>query len=61
MIKVGILTKDDSQLLNIPSGSRIVIAEGKITDSNGHFVEFENAYYRSDLYSFKNNLSRESH
>jgi GntR family transcriptional regulator len=61
IIKAGISTKEDSNLLTIPLGSSLLIAERKITDINGHFVEFENAYYRSDMYSFKINLSRQSH
>jgi GntR family transcriptional regulator len=61
VIKAGISTKDDSHLLKLPLNSGILIAERKITDINGQFVEFEKAYYRSDMYSFKINLSRQSH
>ncbi|MFC4663810.1 GntR family transcriptional regulator [Oceanobacillus aidingensis] len=59
-IRAGISTRDDSELLNIPEGTSIIIAERKITDVHGAFVEFERAYYRADMYSFKITLSRNS-
>ncbi|WP_244444965.1 GntR family transcriptional regulator [Oceanobacillus jeddahense] len=59
-ITAGVSTVNDSHLLNIPEGSSIIIAERKITDMNGDFVEFERAYYRADMYSFKITLSRNS-
>ncbi|WP_010094198.1 GntR family transcriptional regulator [Ornithinibacillus scapharcae] len=57
-IKAGKINKSDAKLLNIEPDSSILIAERKITDINNEFVEFELAYYRSDMYSFKINLSR---
>lgn len=59
-IKAGTSTSNDAQLLNIAEGSSIIIAERKITDMNGDFVEFERAHYRADMYSFKITLSRNS-
>lgn len=61
VIKAGISTKEDAGLMKIQDGSSILIAERKITDINNDFVEFEKAYYRSDMYSFTINLSRKSH
>jgi len=52
--------KEDAKLLHIPEGTSVLNAERKITDVDGHFVEFENAYYRADMYSFKIKLSRKS-
>lgn len=52
------VTKEDAKLLNIPIGSSLLNARRKITDINGKFVEFENALYRADMYSFKIKLSR---
>jgi GntR family transcriptional regulator len=60
-IKASTPTKEDAKLLGIPSSTSILIAERKITNIYGDFIEFENAYYRSDMYSFKINLSRKSH
>ncbi|WP_339179977.1 GntR family transcriptional regulator [Oceanobacillus sp. FSL W7-1293] len=59
-IRAGISMASDSELLHIPEGSSIMIAERKITDKNGGFVEFERAFYRADMYSFKIKLSRNS-
>ncbi|WP_077601552.1 GntR family transcriptional regulator [Oceanobacillus sojae] len=59
-IKAGTSTSNDAQLLNIAEGSSIIIAERKITDMNGDFVEFERAHYRADMYSFKITLARNS-
>lgn len=58
IIKAGKINRNDANLLNIDPESSILIAERKITDINHQFVEFELAYYRSDMYSFKINLSR---
>ncbi|WP_152657578.1 GntR family transcriptional regulator [Oceanobacillus sp. CFH 90083] len=59
-IRASTATGNDSQLLNISEGSSIIIAERKITDMNGDFVEFERAHYRADMYAFKITLSRNS-
>lgn len=57
-ITAGPCTSNDAKLLNISEGTSIMIAERKITDINGDFVEFERAHYRADMYSFKITLSR---
>lgn len=59
-IKAGKISKQDALLLKVSPTSSILIAERKITDIKGNFVEFEIAHYRSDMYSFKINLSRKS-
>lgn len=61
IIKARKISKEDAALLNIPLGSVIIIAERKITDINGNFVEFEDACYRADMYSFKIKLSRKKY
>ncbi|MFD2629642.1 GntR family transcriptional regulator [Oceanobacillus kapialis] len=58
IIKSVKISKEDAALLNIPNNSHVLNANRVITDINGKFVEFENAYYRSDMYSFKIKLSR---
>ncbi|CEI80839.1 HTH-type transcriptional repressor YvoA [Oceanobacillus oncorhynchi] len=59
-IKAGAATRNDAKLLHILEGASIIIAERKITDIHGDFVEFERAHYRADMYSFKITLSRNS-
>lgn len=53
-------TEVDAKLLHIPDSSHVLNAQRKITDIHGHFVEFENAFYRADMYSFHIKLSRKS-
>jgi len=53
-------TKEDAKLLNIPLHSNLLNAKRKVTDVNGEFVEFEDAFYRADMYSFRIKLSRKS-
>lgn len=60
IIKAVNPTKEDAELLHILESTSVLNAERKITDVDGHFVEFENAYYRADMYSFKIKLSRKS-
>lgn len=50
----------DSDLLKIPVNFNLLNAQRMLTDINGDFVEFENAFYRADMYSFKINLSRKN-
>lgn len=58
VIKSGIVTKEDAAYLGIPLNTSMLIAERKLTDAQGNFLEFEHASYRSDMYSFKIQLSR---
>ncbi|MUV37163.1 HTH-type transcriptional regulator FrlR [Lentibacillus sp. JNUCC-1] len=52
------LTGDDAALLKLPEHTGVLNAKRTITDMDGKFVEFENAYYRADMYSFHIKLSR---
>ncbi len=61
IIKASIPPKEDSKLLNLTQNSSVLVAERIITGINGEFIEFENAYYRSDMYSFRIDLSRKNH
>jgi GntR family transcriptional regulator len=60
VIKSGSVSKEDADHLRIPLNTHMLIAERRITDINGKFVEFENASYRADMYSFKIKLSRKN-
>ncbi|KGX87213.1 GntR family transcriptional regulator [Pontibacillus litoralis] len=60
IIKAIQLSKEDANLLGVEPMTSVLNAERKITDIDGSFVEFENAYYRSDMYSFKIKLSRKT-
>jgi len=61
VIKAGKPSNSDAKLLEIPLNSSILNTERFISDVKGDFVEFESAFYRSDMYSFKINLSRKGH
>lgn len=52
------LSKEDASLLHVPENTGVLNAKRTITDVDGKFVEFENAYYRADMYSFHIKLSR---
>src|SRR5699024_252235 len=58
IIKAGNATKEDASLLGISPGESMLIANRKLVDVHGKFVEFEHAFYRADMYSFKIKLSR---
>lgn len=58
IIKSERITKEDAKLLNISTGTSMLIAERKLVDVNDAFVEYERAAYRSDMYSFRIKLSR---
>ncbi|QKY70409.1 GntR family transcriptional regulator [Lentibacillus sp. CBA3610] len=57
-IKSEQVAREDAQLLNVPTSTSMLIAERKLVDINGDFVEYERASYRSDMYSFNIKLSR---
>lgn len=59
-IKADTPSKEDATLLDIPTSTSVLHTERLISDINENFIEFENAYYRSDMYSFKIKLSRKS-
>lgn len=54
----GNLLDEDKDYLMITSESQTLMAERIIKDQAGQIIEFEEAFYRSDMYSFKINLSR---
>ncbi|SFD89987.1 transcriptional regulator, GntR family [Lentibacillus persicus] len=54
----GIIPDEDADLLNVPKQLHVLVAERVIKDSDGSMVEFEKAYYRSDMYNFQIQLSR---
>ena len=57
-ISNGQLMNDDKDYLEIPPESYVLIAERTIRNQANETIEFEEAYYRSDMYSFTINLSR---
>ena len=57
-ISNGQLMNDDKDYLEIPPESYVLIAERTIRNQANEIIEFEEAYYRSDMYSFTINLSR---
>ncbi|MBM7599382.1 GntR family transcriptional regulator [Virgibacillus halotolerans] len=57
-ISSGMLLNEDREYLKVPSGSHVLIAERVIKDEEGQIIEMEQAFYRSDMYTFKINLSR---
>ncbi|WP_020007197.1 GntR family transcriptional regulator [Salinicoccus albus] len=58
VITAGTITEEDAELLKMPASAGVLIAERKLLDINGKFIEYEYACYRSDMYSFNIKLSR---
>jgi len=54
----GIIPDEEAVHLGIPQMSHVLTAERIIKDHEGSTVEFEKAYYRSDMFNFQMNLSR---
>jgi GntR family transcriptional regulator len=57
-IRSGELFEEDKQYLRIPSHGQALIAERIIKGATRDVIEIEEAFYRSDMYNFKINLSR---
>lgn len=57
-ISSGQLLSEDEGYVMVPPGSHAIKAERIIKDQAGQIIELEEAYYRSDMYTFKINLSR---
>lgn len=57
-ITCGPLLEEDKQLLDIPEDAITLIVRRMIKDDEGNVIELETAFYRSDMYTFKINLSR---
>ncbi|MFA1821419.1 GntR family transcriptional regulator [Virgibacillus oceani] len=60
VISSGALLEEDRDYLQVPEKSGAIIAERIIKDVFGNVIEYEEAYYRSDMYQFTINLSRKS-
>jgi GntR family transcriptional regulator len=60
VISSGELLEEDQDYLQVPNKSGMLIAERIIKDVSGNVIEYEEAYYRSDMYRFTINLSRKS-
>ncbi|QKY70129.1 GntR family transcriptional regulator [Lentibacillus sp. CBA3610] len=54
----GIIPDEDAGHLNVPKQLPVLVAERVIKEQDGSTVEFEKAYYRSDMYNFQIHLSR---
>jgi GntR family transcriptional regulator len=57
-ISSGQMLQEDMVYLDVPTNTNVLIAERIIKDRAGTVLEMEEAFYRSDMYSFKINLSR---
>ena len=57
-INCGAIAKDDLAYLEVEEGVGILKAERIIKGQDKTIIEFEEAFYRSDMYSFELNLSR---
>ncbi|MYL40583.1 UTRA domain-containing protein [Virgibacillus massiliensis] len=57
-ISSGQMLDEDKEYLSVASGANLLIAERIIKDQTGDIIELEEAFYRSDMYTFKINLSR---
>jgi GntR family transcriptional regulator len=57
-ISSGQMLPEDMVYLDVPTNTNVLIAERIIRDRAGTVLEMEEAFYRSDMYSFKINLSR---
>lgn len=60
VIKAGKPIKQDEDLLELEPQSSVLFTNRKLFDINERFVEYEQAIYRADMYSFKIKLSRKN-
>lgn len=60
IIRAEQVNQEDAELLTIHNDASVLIADRKLVDVNGNFVEFEHARYRADMYSFRIKLSRKN-
>ncbi|MFC3040697.1 GntR family transcriptional regulator [Virgibacillus xinjiangensis] len=58
VIKSSTPSREDAKLLGVSRHDSVLVTDRKLMDIHGSFVEFEHAFYRSDMYSFKIKLSR---
>ncbi|NIK11780.1 GntR family transcriptional regulator [Alkalibacillus almallahensis] len=57
-ITANIISDEDAKLMNVSNKLCMLHTNRKIIDINGQFVEYEDAVYRSDMYSFNISLTR---
>ncbi|MCD2137578.1 GntR family transcriptional regulator [Salinicoccus halitifaciens] len=57
-IKSEKVKKGDANLLKVAPDTSMLIAERRLVDHNGDFIEYERAAYRADMYAFNIKLSR---
>ncbi|WP_164525514.1 GntR family transcriptional regulator [Siminovitchia acidinfaciens] len=57
-ISCGPLLEEDQGLLDIPTDTCVMTVRRMIKNEAGQIIELETAFYRSDMYTFKVNLSR---
>lgn len=60
LIKAGKISNEDAKLMRLKNCEEVLITERKLFDVKGGFIEYEEAFYRSDMYSFKLKLSRKN-
>lgn len=58
VIRAGKVRQEDAGLLGVSRSTSILNVDRKLLDVDGNFVEFERAYYRADMYSFKIKVAR---
>jgi GntR family transcriptional regulator len=52
------ISEENTNLLNLPKTTTMLQVERRIYDKDQQFVEYEEASYRADMYSFRINLAR---
>lgn len=58
IITSGNLSPEDAELLNVPQTQNVLNTERVVMDESGNMIEYYNASFRSDLYSFRIHLSK---
>ena len=52
------LSKEEADLLGVPSTLSVLHIERLLSDTNGSLIEYYSAFFRSDMYSFRIKLSK---
>lgn len=60
MITSTYLSKEEADLLGVPCSLSVLHIERLLSDINGNLIEYYSAYFRSDMYSFRIKLSKNS-
>lgn len=58
MIRAKVISEENAKLLQLPKTTTMLQVERKIYDRDKEFVEYEEASYRADMYTFHVNLAR---